>query len=264
MAGAGAAATSSATGTGDLIRGQPQDPTAVQATAQQHIQNLSPAALRDAAQAGMQVVNQALTPMHALVEVAAETGQIPPQVTQQAAERLTNMGHDPRSAMEIVRGMDTGSQFLMAAGLGLGAIGLISALSGQGGPMAFIMAALGLGTAAGTAAHGGVFGRGPQQMVQGLLGGITGGGRGLGELTNHLLSGNLSPEAWNYVFRQLPQDAQSQLDMAVGHGGMGNQFASWVGNTFGQTQRGLADLGITDPQRQEALLNAWRRYRGMS
>ncbi len=267
--------------------GQPTNPFAqVQEQAQQHLQRFlqSGGDMASVASQGVQSVQQSLgslmqgnSPIAGAAQGMLNGQPAPPAVVNQGVQNLTNQGHDPRTAMQIVQQMDPGQQLLMAAGLGIGAVGLISALAGGGGTMSFVMAALGLGTAAGVGANAGLLGQGPQQFMQGILHQgqgqsppAAGGGRGpavnpraIGPAVQALTrSQDMSPDAWRGVLGLVPPEMAGSLDQAIGHGGMGNQLASWYGQLTNTTGRQLAEMGITDPQAQQQFLNHWRAFRG--
>jgi hypothetical protein len=108
----------------------------------------------------------------------AETGEVPKSVLQQNANTLVNQGYRPEDTMQMISEMGPGEHFALWGGLGLGVIGLLSALSGNGGVMSLLLTLLGGGLALGGAASGGLLGQGAQGTVQGLLGmlGLGGGG----------------------------------------------------------------------------------------
>lgn len=117
-----------------------------------------------------------------------ETGQPDPamqkELVDKETEKFTIMGIDPvqaaQEAMQKVQSMPLEQQIPMWLSLGAGAIGLISALtSEEGGIGNWLMAVLGLGTAAGFGANAGLFGEGAQKGIQGI-GGQLGSWLGMG------------------------------------------------------------------------------------
>lgn len=64
--------------------------------------------------------------------------------------------------------MDPGSKALMFIGGGLGLLGLANALGGEGGIGDWLLAILGIGTAAGVAGGAGMFGQDAQKMIGGM------------------------------------------------------------------------------------------------
>jgi hypothetical protein len=83
---------------------------------------------------------------------------------------LTDLLGDPKAAMEVYGNMDPGAKWMLWGGIALGTIGLLSAMSGEGGLMPWVMGLLGFGGAMGAAGQGGLLGGGIQQGIKGLLG----------------------------------------------------------------------------------------------
>lgn len=77
--------------------------------------------------------------------------------------------------MENFQKMDTPSQIAMGLGLGMGLLGLISSLGGEGGVGSFLMSALGLGAAGVMGAGAGMFGDQAQQAVGSGIRSLAGG-----------------------------------------------------------------------------------------
>lgn len=257
--------------------------------ARELVSQLSPEQHQQVAGQAQSQIQQAFpaTPETAkMLQNAASGRPVDRAVTERAAAKLAqNMGTEPQTAWGIVQNMSGTQQMLLAGGLGLGAIGLISMLSGSGGIMPYVLTALGLGTAAGVAGHGGLLGQGPQEFMQGIFGGgqpagpaqspagaagarqpaAAGAPPGAGteatgpiRMLNHVAT--TSPQFLSVLLPNLPREAQDGLDMAIGHGGLRNQAASAYGNLTGETGRRLGAAGIT-PAAQGPLLAAWRQYR---
>jgi len=87
---------------------------------------------------------------------------------------MEQLGTTWDKARELWNGLSDGEKFLLGLGLSLGAVSLISGFAGERGPMTWVLGALGLGTAAGAAAHGGLLGEGPKGLLQGAEDYVTG------------------------------------------------------------------------------------------
>ena len=101
--------------------------------------------------------------------------------TNVQAEALKNnpaLGNDPnaqKGLWDTFMGLDKGSQMLLAVGLGVGAIGLINAMTDpEAGAGSALMAAVGIGVGGLTAAHNGMMGDAAQKFVQPVTGGALG------------------------------------------------------------------------------------------
>lgn len=149
-------------------------------SATERLSQLSPQGIQQVAQDAMSAVTDVAGRVPGFVDqltALSRGGQPSPDVIAGAGNQLQRQGHPPQSIPGILQGMDAGQHMLLWGGLGLGAIGLISAMSGQGGVLPWLLTTLGLGVAGGTAANAGMFGQGAQQGVQSLLqrAGIGGG-----------------------------------------------------------------------------------------
>jgi hypothetical protein len=85
-------------------------------------------------------------------------------------------------------GMDPGSKALMVIGGGLGLLGLVNAMSGEGGIGDWLLAALGLGGAAAMAGNAGMMGPEAQQMLGGF-------GQQISGMLPGFMGGNQTPAA---------------------------------------------------------------------
>lgn len=106
----------------------------------------------------------------AVEEAANDPNNPPPQDPQ-------GYGQWVGGVMDNFQKMDTPSQIAMGLGLGMGLLGLISSLGGEGGMGSFLMSALGLGVAGAVGAGAGMFGdEGVRMYGQGMrtLGNLAG------------------------------------------------------------------------------------------
>lgn len=116
------------------------------------------------------------TPQGAKLVKQLSTGNLTPEQQHEAFDNFVKqnpqMAHDPEMLSGLqerfgeMSGMQQGLMFL---GLGMGAIGLMSTLFGEGGMGMGLMALAGLGMGAGAMASGGMFGGGAQQGINGLM-----------------------------------------------------------------------------------------------
>lgn len=214
----------------------------------------------------------------ALTEQALQTGEVPEPMAQKAVAAWTDAGYDVETAYNNFNNMDLPSKLILGAGLGLGVLGLVQAMSGEGGVGSWLMGALGLGTAAFMGGQAGLFDQGAMDLTGGLsqaTGQMFGPGEsGQQQPINPLLQKGLqgflssdlstSPNAaagLQPMMGMIPEPIQQQLDMAAGHGSWGNKAMSWLGDITGQRQRLMQDRLGLNPQQQDRLLNLWSQMR---
>jgi len=207
---------------------------------------------------------------------------------QQAAEDLGADPQDPgmmQQVWDFVGNLDPGSQAMLALGVGIPVISMLTGALSGGDIMPWLMGGLGIGGALGGAASG-MFGEGAQQAIGGagnqlmgmmglggnkLIGG-EGDAPGLLELAPLALGGGnvaeqvgqrytpeqiskLLPQAieWGY----LPEDLQTSLDSAVRMQNTTRGIPGVSSMVDDQIRQGFAEAGIEDPQAQQNLLQAW-------
>lgn len=223
-------------------------------------------------------------PMQQVAQQIIQSGQVPPDVIKANAEKLRQQ--NPENFQSILAGMGAGEHLALWGGLGLGVVGLLSAMSG-GGLMSWLAALMGLGTAGFAAGQGGLLGQGAQNFTGGLASAVTGQPRKPqpGSATSAAggagVAGGLSPSQLNSAIQLVHRagpggapivnqllsdweraspDMAAQLDQAIGHGGFLNQVRSRAGQALGWTPQRLTEYGIA-PENHEPLLNIWRNYR---
>lgn len=209
---------------------------------------------------------------------ALQTGQLPEGTAETGIAAWTNEGFSFEQASQNFQNMSFPAQLALGAGLGLGVLGLVQAISGEGGIESWLLGALGLGTAAFMGGQAGLFDQGSMDFTNGLT-------QAGSEMTNQLfgagesgqqksklnpmlsagLQGMLDPSVPDSVamgtlqtLRPMmsPEHVQ-QLNMASGQGSWGNAAMSWLGDVTGQRQRLMQDrLGLKPPQ-QDRLLSLW-------
>ncbi len=216
-------------------------------------------------------------------ESAAKNGTLSPQGQQKAVTALTGEGYDWDHATKTVQNMNGWEQLGLWGGLGMGALGLLHAISGGGGVGSIIMALLGLGAAGFTAGKAGLLDQGSQDLTQGLsdtfMGGagpeisptlkstlptLLGDATGvLGQTAGGMLNSGRDALA-NTALQQLATsnpDMAKQLDRAAGTGSWGNAAMAQVGDMSGMRQRMMQDKLGLNPQQQDKLLQLWTKMR---
>jgi hypothetical protein len=203
------------------------------------------------------------------VQQAQQTGDVPPELAQQGQAALSAEGFSGERAMQAWDKMDLGQKLLLGGGLSLTAVGLVSAMTGQGGIMPWLMTLLGLGTAAFTAGKGGMLDQGSRDAATGISQAVTGSGtpeigptqqKALGMLLNSPVgTPEILAKAMGPLSKMYPE-ISTKLDQAAGTGSWGNAAMSWLGDVSGQTNAGFEKFGIT-PEQVPKVLEAWRLYR---
>jgi len=228
----------------------------------------------------------------AMAESVANGGPLPPGAEAQVGQKVIDEVQDPQQAQGLLDGMTGWEKLGLFGGLGLGAVGLITAMSGEGGFGGWLMTILGLGAAGYAAGNAGMLGEGVQGMTQGIndqVGGMVGGLFGPGESGEQqppespgMLS-NLKSQATDgmasmapQVLRHLPDavagpmleqyaasnpEIAKKLDMATGHSGLGGNIMGWAGGLMGMDEKQMAEAGFTTPEQQEDLLRRWALMR---
>lgn len=211
-------------------------------------------------------------------QTAITTGQVPPEAAQRGIAALTENGFDFEQAKTNFFNMSPAAQLALGAGLGLGVISLVQAMSGEGGITDWLLGALGLGTAAFMGGQAGLFDQGAMDLTGGLsqaTGQMFGPGesgqqqpispllqKGLqGFLSSDLSTSPNAAAGLRPMMGMIPEPIQQQLDMAAGHGSWGNKAMSWLGDITGQRQRLMQDRLGLNPQQQDRLLNLWSQMR---
>lgn len=197
---------------------------------------------------------------------ALATGELPPPMADKALSAWTDAGFDPQKAMNIVGQMGLAEKILLGAGLGLGVLGLIRSLSGEGGVGSWLLSALGLGTAAFIGGNNGLLGQTAQQAAGGIKNTATGMAGSVAQSLIPKVMSMLSDEQLSqmmpYLDQYLPAEQRKLLDQASGRGGGMNNLTAMLGGVTGQTANGLSEFGLTDPEQQQRLLQQWKSYPG--
>ncbi len=171
---------------------------------------------------------------------------------------------------------------LLWGGAGIGILGLVNAMTGEGGIGSWIMGILGLLGAAVPLARHGVFGQGAQQLTSGLsdmgqqsLGIGSGSPEAVADekgspFAKHmggalsLLTGAVGEEDANKILmsainQYASPEQQQMLNRGAGVGGFGNMAMSWLGDLTGKTNRRMQDQYGFSPEQQEQIFNAVRQ-----
>lgn len=204
------------------------------------------------------------------VDSVSKTGGLTPQGQQQALTAITNEGnYNFEQAWQILGNMSVWEQLGLWGGVGLAAVGLLNALSGEGGIGSLLMSMLGIGAAGYTAANAGLLDQGSKDLA-GTIGSTIGQATGqsapqqtppglkeaLPGLMDSMPDDAISPML-SHVQKNYPAYAQ-QLDRASGRGSWGNAFISWLGDLTGYRQQMMQDQLGLNPQQQDRLLQLWR------
>lgn len=207
---------------------------------------------------------------------AGENPLDPQEVDTAAAQAVAEQTGDQQGAWDAIQNMDFMQKALLWGGLGLGAVGLISAMtSEEGGIMPWLLTILGLGGAAFGAANAGLLGQEAQDFTQPIR-------QGGEDLTSGLADtlGGSQPlqkiDPWTakfmgvmpdsllerYLIGRARKDPQlaTNLDRAIGHGSWGNSVLSFMGDVTGQTNQAFRDAGIPESQIPR-IMEGWRQYR---
>lgn len=213
-------------------------------------------------------------------------GTLTPDGQQKALTALTSEGYDWKQAGQLFQNMNGWEQLGLWGGIGLSALGLLHALSGEGGIGSIIMALTGLGVAGAAAGHGGLLNQGAQDFTHGMagkaqqmIGSMMPSGQSAAAPPAAAGKGgmNIPPEALkqmmptmmqhapdeavNWMLSQTSPDQAKMLDQAAGTGGMGNAFLSWLGDVSGRRQHMMKDQLGLDPQGQDRMLKLWAARR---
>lgn len=171
---------------------------------------------------------------------------------------------------------------LLWGGAGIGILGLINVMTGEGGIGSWIMGILGLLGAAIPLARHGVFGQGAQELTQNLsdMGGnylsqFTGQGQDQGQTQPQAPAAGMNmgslmkavtdavgPEnadkVMAKVISQFATDEQrNKLNRGAGVGGFGNKAMGWLGGFTGKTDRQMREQGF-NPGQQERVFDVMR------
>lgn len=229
-------------------------------------------------QAGQQLTPTLQTPEgKQVVDEVMQTGQTPAAVAEAGKQKLTEELGDPAAAEGMFAQMSPWEHVGLWGGLGMGALGLINAMSGEGGIGSWMMSLLGLGAAGLTAANAGMFGGDAQEMA----GGVVQGGKDLAGGVSDLATGSgVTGEVPGYVKTMLQgmdhvpdaeikpmlqtyadsnPDVAKQLDRASGHGSWGNSFMSFMGDISGQKDRLMEQKLGLNPEQNKRLLQLWKQ-----
>ncbi len=214
----------------------------------------------------------------------AKGGDLSPAAQQDVAKKVMQETGDEKTTMGILGNMGGWEKLALFGGLGLGALGLVQAMSGDGGIGGWLMTILGLGAAGFAAGNAGLLGEGAQQLTQGIgeqAGNMTSGlfGPGeSGEQKSPLAGGadsfmkkygptalkwmpdSLSTPALKYLAEQNPELA-SKLDMATGNSNVVGNLLGFGGGLTGYTDNALAQYGFKTPEQQEDLFRRWSLMR---
>lgn len=229
-------------------------------------------------QAGQQITPVLQSPEgKQVVDAVTQTGQAPAEIAAVGKQKLTEEIGDPEAAETLFSQMSPWEHVGLWGGLGMGALGLINAMSGEGGIGSWMMSLLGLGAAGLTAANAGMFGGDAQEMA----GGVVQGGKDLAGGVSDLATGSgVTGEVPGYVKTMLQgmdhvpdaaikpmlqmyadsnPDVAKQLDRASGHGSWGNSFMSFMGDISGQKDRLMEQKLGLNPEQNKRLLQLWKQ-----
>lgn len=191
------------------------------------------------------------------VESAMNNGQLTPDAEESVFSKLSTMfGDNVEKAQEAHANMDVWSKVALWGGLGIGLIGLVNALSGEGGIGSWILPMLGLGTAAISAGNAGMLGETAQNAIKN-----TGTGLGNTAISAALNAPDEIAVPAMGLLQHMYPDRVNDLDTAAGIGGMGNAVKGFLGGVTGTTDRRLAEYGIDTPEKSKRLLDLWTKYR---
>jgi len=207
------------------------------------------------------------------VATVTATGALSPEGDKTAFGNLAKeLPESLEQAKGIYDNMDGWGKFALWGGVGLGAIGLINAMTGEGGIGSWMMALLGLGTAATAAGHGGLLGESAQKFTQNATTGVGDMLRGeqkppTGAETlrnSGIQAGMQMPDVAIAPFlKMIPEkfpDLAKELDTGAGVGGLQNSGMSYLGDVFGATDARFAKYGLS-PEQGQRLLGLWTKYR---
>lgn len=207
-------------------------------------------------------------------DMIAKTGEVPPEVEQGSIQPLVEkMGLEGATAAHAA--MDPWQKYALWGGIGVAGLGLVNAMTGNGGIGSWIMSLLGAGAAGLAAAHGGMFGEGAKGTAEGvvqggkdLVAGVQGGmnSEPIADWKQKALQMVISDttgigQAALGRYADANPDVAKQLDQAAGTGSWGNSALSFIGDISGQKDRIMQErLGLT-PEQNQQLLQMWKRYR---
>jgi hypothetical protein len=200
----------------------------------------------------------------------------------------------PEAAKGMWSQMNAWDHALLWGGAGVGILGLVNAMSGEGGIGSWIMGLLGMMGAAIPLARHGMLGQGAQGLVQGAqdIGGgylnrfldgsqdqqgaagdqgVTGdtGAQGQPSLSAgnmggfmKMLTDTVGPEQADKVMagaisQFATPEQMKQLNRGAGVGGFGNKAMGWLGGLTGETNRQMGEYGF-NPTQQERIHNVTR------
>jgi len=95
----------------------------------------------------------------------------PAAVATGAGNMAEELDQKPQDVVGLFNAMGTGEKTLLGLGLGLGALGLVSAIAGRGGIMSWLATLLGFGIAGGVGANAGMFGPEAKEWLSSLFAG---------------------------------------------------------------------------------------------
>lgn len=205
-------------------------------TGRELIQRDPAAAVQQGLEARDQILQGPLARPNGLqaVQDVAGGGGAPPDIVAQNQDTLVNQLGE-KDAFAALREMTPWQHLLLWGGVSIGAIGLLGAMSEDGDMGDWLMTLLGLGAAAGTAAHAGLLGPGAQQFTQ--------------KWTNPVSYLDMAPDFMidSYLNSMSPED-QQQLQWAT--------LADRTGLGQGVVRQRFADRGI-NPEQQQRIIDRW-------
>lgn len=181
------------------------------------------------------------------------------------AKVMQEAGVDEQTAWDAIGNMDFTQKALLFGGLGLGAVGLISALTAEdGGILPWLLAAVGLGGAAFGAGSAGLLGQGAKDLTGGITDAVSGNNSFQPNQWEQMAMPGLASAGMldNVIVSRAKADPAlaQQLDRAIGHGSWGNSALSIMGDLTGTIQRTMQDAGIPKESIPE-ILEAWKQHR---